>query len=102
MRPLSIFALLALTSIGCATTRLTKSGKAVRLMKSDPPTACQEIGGVQAFGSAFTGDAAGDAKTKLRNEAAKQGADYVRMETATTNSGDHVTMSGTAYLCGNQ
>ncbi len=59
----------------------------VRLMKSDPPDACQELGPVQE--AIWFGDVEG-AREKLKQRARGMGANYVRLELPTT---------GTAYRC---
>ena len=59
----------------------------VRLMKSDPPDACQEVGPVQE--AIWFGDVE-SARDKLKARARAMGANYVRLELPTT---------GTAYRC---
>lgn len=80
--------------VGCSTA-LTDSGKRVQLMKSDPPSECTEVGGVDGrSGSEDT------AKNDMRNKAAELGANYVRYEsTGYPNFGWGRTVNGTAYKC---
>ena len=59
----------------------------VRLMKSDPPDACKELGPVQE--AIWFGDVE-SAREKLKQRARGMGANYVRLELPTT---------GTAYRC---
>lgn len=59
----------------------------VRLMKSDPPQGCQELGPVQE--AIWFGDVEG-AREKLKTRARAMGANYVRLELPTT---------GTAFRC---
>ena len=91
---LLLFAVLV-TFTACAIA-LTDAGKAVRVMKSDPPSNCREIGGVTGSAGGLQGDpkVIQNAKNDMRNNAAKMGANYVRFETASINS-----VTGTAYRC---
>jgi hypothetical protein len=67
----------------------------VKLMKADPPEACEELGPVRGSGNNYTGNEEG-AKVELRNAAAELGANYVRMETVSDYGN---TFTGTAYQC---
>ncbi len=71
---------------GCAAT-LSEAGNRVQVMKSDPPTGCQELGAVSGTDP--------DPRIQLRNEAGKLGANYVRLETVDS----YHTEKGTAYKC---
>jgi hypothetical protein len=65
-------------------------------MKGDPPSACQELGSVKGESGWFQyTDLSVKAKASMRNNAAKIGANYVRLETAV---GEGV-VTGTAYQC---
>jgi hypothetical protein len=59
----------------------------VRMMKSDPPDACRELGPVQE--AIWFGDVE-SAREKLKQKARSMGANYIRLELPTT---------GTAYRC---
>lgn len=84
---------------GCAAVQLTAAGKAVRMIVSDPPPGCEEVGGVSGFSGGFHEDLEEEAKAIMRNKAAQLGANVVRVETsARTKMGD-VKMSGTAFKC---
>ncbi len=85
--------LVASVLVGCGGSTLTQSGAQVKLMKADPPPACKEVGGVSSYtiGPSYQEKN----KTKLRNEAAEKGANYVRLE---QNDSDG-NAAGTAYLC---
>lgn len=78
------------SATGCASA-LTAAGRNVRLMTSDPPPTCTEVGTVSGR-TAFDLDGA---KNKMRNEAAEQSANYVRFEAV---EGQYHT-TGTAYRC---
>ncbi len=89
--------------MGCASLifgpkELTPEGKKVKLMKADPDDQCEEIGGVEGAAAAYEKDYA--AKVRMRNNAAKLGANYVRMETVEriSESGPR-KYTGTAYKC---
>jgi hypothetical protein len=79
---------LLFTLVGCGATALTAGGMNVQLMKSDPPIGCQEVGPLTARGN--------EPRINIRNDAAKLGANYVRLETI-SNYGAQA--SGTAYKC---
>ena len=80
-----------LVSLSACAVALTPGGQRVKLMKSDPPGNCTEIGTVT--GSSSVGNVE-KAKTKMRNNAAEKGANYVRFETF-----NGVTVGGTAFRC---
>lgn len=81
---------------GCGTTTvLTDAGKMVKLMKSDPSEHCEEIGDVDSDTYPAHSDK-GSSKNMLRNRAAEQGSNYVRLETYNSLTG---TFQGTAYKC---
>jgi hypothetical protein len=84
MRP-SISALL-LGVAGCGPTVLTAGGQGVRVLKADPPEACQELGPVDGRGA--------QARIVMRNSAAKADANYVKLEFL----GD-TYQKGTAFRC---
>lgn len=75
---------------------LSAKGRNVRLMKSDPPLECREIGPVSAsvFGS-MSLENTEEAKVVARNKAAAQGADYLRIDSMRINA-----IAGTAFHCG--
>ncbi len=90
-----VIPMLVLTSALCAcATALTPGGAGVRLMKSDPPAGCKEIGDVSGYGGGA--GALENAKNEMRNKASDRGANYVRVETADIRSSQ---MTGTAYQC---
>jgi len=86
---LRFFLLLLIATPACfAGNQLTDGGKNVRLMKSDPPIGCEELGGVNSYITDPNNIEL--SKTYLRNKGAKLGANYVRWDTIS---------SGTAYRC---
>lgn len=78
--------------VGCG-SELTQAGARVKLMKADPPPQCQEVRGVSAY--QVGPDYQDHLKNALRNEAAENGANYVRLETLTSDG----NASGTAFAC---
>lgn len=74
---------------------LSPAAKAVRVAKADPDPACEELSTVE--GTSFWGKK-NDAKNEMRENAAKEGANYIRIEALETRGG-RVTYSGTAYRC---
>ncbi len=93
---------LAASALGACLPTVTASpeGRQVKLMKADPPAACEELGDVEGSDSAFTESGVNheSAKARLKNAAASKGANYVRMETA-EKSGATLRLHGTAYRC---
>lgn len=79
---------------GCHSA-LTQAGRNVQLMKADPPNGCKEVGNVTGE-SVIVGGSGDDedAKNELRNKAAEQGANYVRLEKMGAG-----TAEGTAFRC---
>jgi hypothetical protein len=79
---------------------ITPAGQQVRLMKGDPPAACEELKSVEGSDSGFTPSGANQdqAKARLRNAAGRLGGNYVRMETVEKRE-NTVTVHGTAYRC---
>jgi hypothetical protein len=75
---------------------LTEAGARVKLMKADPPPTCTEVGSVSGY---KVGPNYQDRlKNDLRNDAADKGANYVRLETLTSDG----NASGTAFRCPDQ
>jgi hypothetical protein len=76
-----------------------KDAKDVQLIKTEPPSTCQEIGPL--VGEAPNGPSAeSKAKTNLREKAAQMGANSVRWETfEISEDPPRTTIHGTAYLC---
>ncbi len=92
--------ILFLAFAGCAVA-LSEAGSTVKLMKSDPPSECQELGEVRGRATASGGalDPAAtleQSKNALRNKAAEMGANYVRWEAGDSVGG---VVTGTAYRC---
>ena len=92
MKPALVFSLAALLT-ACGGS-LTAEGAKVKLMKSDPPPNCNEVGSVEGRG--LGPDHVEKAKNVMRNHAAERGGNYVRMETLDTDNG---YATGTAYHC---
>lgn len=88
--------ILGLVSTGCGGGTLTEAGARVKLMKADPPQSCAEVGGVSGY--KVGPDYQDRLKNGLRNDAAEKGANYVRLETLTSDG----NASGTAYRCPDQ
>jgi len=84
---------LALGSVACGGGALTAAGARVQLMKADPPPSCAEVGSVSAH--AIGPNNLERTKNTLRNDAADEGATYVRLDTATSEG----EMTGTAFRC---
>lgn len=93
IKKLSVFGLFIMLT-ACASATLSPAGKNVRLIKSDPPENCQEIGQKTAMsGMGLIG-----AQNMLRNWAAEQGATHLRMDAGVeTNTGTQLT--GSAFKC---
>ncbi len=72
---------------------LSQAGAQVRLMKNDPPPACQELGSVSGY--LIGPNYQERLKNKLRNDAAGQGGNYVRLETLTSDG----NASGSVFKC---
>jgi hypothetical protein len=85
-----------LAGTGCGNKTLTEAGARVKLMKHDPPQRCTEVGIVSGYkvGPNYLDRL----KNGLRNDAADKGANYVRLETLTSNG----NASGTAFRCPDQ
>lgn len=91
---------LVVSAVGCASAPkvLTDTGRSVKLMKSDAPSDCKELGAVRGEAQLWETEEA--AKNRMRNNAAKMGANYVRMETVEKNSDTGFRLyTGTAYNC---
>ena len=86
---------LAVGTVACGGS-LTEAGARVKLMKADPPQACTEVGSVSGYkvGPNYQERL----KNDLRNDAAGKGANYVRLETLTSDG----NASGTAFRCPDQ
>jgi hypothetical protein len=82
-----------IAAIGCGTATLTPEAASVKLMKSDPPANCTEVGSVSAYriGPSYQDKL----KNALREDAAKKGGNYVRLESLTSDG----NAAGTAYKC---
>lgn len=78
---------------GCGTTQLTDQGMNVRLMRGDPPQDCKQYVELYVEENNLAG-----AKNELRNEAAEQGANYVRLDALEYFRGDAIA-SGSSYKC---
>jgi len=84
--------ILVLASAACGGS-LSQAGAQVKLMKNDPPPGCAEVGGVSGY--TVGPNYQERVKNKLRNDAADRGANYVRLETLTSDG----NASGTAFKC---
>jgi hypothetical protein len=87
---------LIISFAACTPIALSPAGQTVRLMKSDPPADCQEIGPVEGHGNAVGRSTFDNSKIDMRNEAGTQGANYVRLETVDAQFG---STKGTAFKC---
>lgn len=81
---------LSLTAAACG--GLTPAGTAAKIMKADPPPECEELGSVTGTAMGWCDIAC--QKLRMRNEAGKLGANYVRYEVAAFTGS-----TGTAYRC---
>ncbi len=91
MRVAVFLGLLGLSA--CATVQLSEAGVKVKLMKSDPPSGCEEVSAVSAY--SVGPNYQESLKNKLRNQAAEKGANYVRLDMLESNG----NASGTAFKC---
>jgi hypothetical protein len=81
-------------SFGCAAPKLSVQGQSVKIMKSDPPQGCTEVGVISAptYGEGFEERT----YTILKNKAAEKGANYVRQDSV---SATRHTYIATAFKC---
>lgn len=85
-----------LASLGaCSHQPLVPEGKNVTARREDPAPTCENLGAVEGRNRDLKGDVE-KAIEDLKNEAAKKGANYVRVE-ATSGYGNSVR--GTAFRC---
>jgi hypothetical protein len=84
-------ALICCLFLAACSTALTVQGQKVKVIKSDPPANCKEIGVV--VGSNNNGNPE-YMNNDLRNNAAEKGANVVRLDTAYLTK-----ISGTAFKC---
>jgi hypothetical protein len=83
------------TSLGCSSQPVVPAAKNVKVARENPDKDCQEIGKVQGSVSTVKGTIE-QAIEDMKLDAARKGANYVRMET-TSALGSSV--SGTAFNC---
>jgi hypothetical protein len=88
---LTVFVSALLFASACASATLSPAGANVKMNKSDPPAACNEVGSVSAR-TAYDLDGA---KNMLRNDAAEKGGNYVRLDSM---RGEY-HLTGTAFTC---
>jgi hypothetical protein len=86
---------LALLLVSCATLKLTPQGEEVRASKNDPAPNCKDLGVVSWNNIGFTKYNDNEMRNRLRNETAKLGGNYLRIESAVPG----YAQSGTAFLC---
>lgn len=91
------FVALALLAFACSPSAATAGAKNVRIGSSDPPDTCQTVGTITAYAS-NTGDDDEVVRAKLRDQAAANDANYVRLDKqgGTRSLKEY---SGTAYKC---
>lgn len=86
---------IAMTIFSCASTELTEGGRDVQVMKNDPPKGCKEIGIVTSDGGGLGSNDLEARRTRLKNNVAEKGGNYVRMD----ETGFAGKLIGTAYKC---
>lgn len=79
----------------CGHQAVLPEGKNVKALRENPPANCTDLGAVEGRNANLRGETA-EAIEDLKNEAAKKGANYVRVE-ATSAYGNSVR--GTAFQC---
>jgi hypothetical protein len=80
---------------GCSSQPIIPEAKNITLSRDDADKDCQEIGPVQGSVKTTTGKIE-EAIEDMKLDAARKGANYVRME---TTSAIGTSVSGTAYKC---
>ena len=80
---------------GCSSTPIVPAAKNVKVSRDDADKDCQEIGTVQGSVQTKSGTIE-QAIEDMKLDAARKGANYVRMET-TSSYGN--SSQGTAYYC---
>jgi len=80
----------SLLLVACSTP-LTVGGRGVRVVKSDLPLMCEDLGTVES-----ADPSPDDTRNEIRNDAAEMGANFVRLD-STTAAG--YGLIGTAYRC---
>jgi hypothetical protein len=80
----------------CGPVALTPAGQSVRLVTGEPPTGCEEIGPVAGNGNGIGRSTAENSKIEIRNEAGRQDANVVRLESV---SSLHGYLTGSAFKC---
>jgi hypothetical protein len=93
---LPYLAALTLALCACGPIALTPAGQQVRLVTGEPPTGCEEIGQVQGNGNGIGRSTAENSKIEIRNDAGRQDANIVRLETV---SSQHGYLTGWAFKC---
>lgn len=89
------FALLLIFVVGCSIQPIIPEAKNIKLSREDAAKGCREIGKVQGSVSTAKGKIE-DAIEDMKLDAARKGANYVRME---STSAYGTSVSGTAYQC---
>ena len=89
------FAIAVAAFAGCASKPVIPEAKNVKVARESPSSSCREIGPVQGSVSTVKGTIE-QALEDMRMDAARKGANYVRME---TTSAIGTSVAGTAYDC---
>ena len=92
-----LFSVLCLSSVACGPVALSSAGSTVRAVKSDAPDGCKELGVVQGDDGSGIGGRYESALNDARNDAAKLGGNYLRIDSIVLTAGSRVT--GVAYAC---
>jgi hypothetical protein len=91
-----IISVVFLTCLGCVTVPSeTPAGKAIKVVQSDVPADCKELGSVHWHGAKY--HSLSDVKIALKEKAAALGGNVLRLESI--GSAPEVNGVGTAYKC---
>ena len=102
MRNMILACSIAISFTACSPkVSLNPGAEAVKVMKSDPSSACEEVASLDAMVSGWPGTSSLDPyKNELRNKALAQGANYVRLDTVLySEGGTIISVAGTAFRC---
>lgn len=92
----NIYVASALLTLGCSASAATAGGS-VRIERAEPPESCEQISVITAYAS-NTGNDDESVREKLRNQAATNGANYVRLDKL-GGSSTLKEYTGTAFKC---
>lgn len=93
--PLLITGFTILALAGCGSHPIVPEGKNVKVSRDEPSKDCQDLGAVQGSVQTKSGTVE-QAIEDMKLDAARKGANYVKMETASAYGS---STRGTAYFC---